>query len=196
MNSEVPQHYDNSTFGNTVPPGYFSAPQVPFDVSSVRVQQQFLPVSNNDGDFNSMKVLNGNPVHTLNSEFDFSDPPGLNSSTDFATIDTVNLNQWPLGGQFPGQFNLASDFTGNLNPPSLLGSDIPIPCNQFGCFVTFRRDPDRVRHEAAVHGINQALHLCPVFGCNKSQGRGYTRKDKLTEHMWKKHGNLGYVKRT
>jgi hypothetical protein len=33
-------------------------------------------------------------------------------------------------------------------------------------------------------------------GCNKSEGVGYTRKDKLTEHLWKKHGNLGYVKRT
>jgi len=62
--------------------------------------------------------------------------------------------------------------------------------------VTFKRDSDRIRHEAAIHGINQGLYLCPVNGCSKSQGIGYTRKDKLTEHLWKKHGNLGFVKRT
>jgi hypothetical protein len=42
-----------------------------------------------------------------------------------------------------------------------------IPCTQFGCFVTFKRDTDRIRHKATVHGINQALHLCQVPGCPK-----------------------------
>jgi hypothetical protein len=58
-----------------------------------------------------------------------------------------------------------------------------IPCTQFSCFVTFTRDTDRLRHEAAVHGINQRLHLFPVLGCPKSQGKAYSRVDKLTEHM-------------
>jgi hypothetical protein len=71
-----------------------------------------------------------------------------------------------------------------------------IPCTHFPCPKTFKREPDRVRHEESVHGINQLLQLfvCPVLGCPKSVGEGYTRKDKLTEHLWKKHGNLGFVK--
>jgi hypothetical protein len=72
-----------------------------------------------------------------------------------------------------------------------------IPCSILGCSVAFNREGDRIRHEASVHGLNQVfqLYLCPIAGCPKSWGAGYTRKDKLTEHMWKKHGDLGYVKK-
>jgi hypothetical protein len=95
----------------------------------------------------------------------------------------------------------------SFTDPNLVYQDmqaLPVPspnqfailCTQFGCFVTFKRDADRIRHEAAVHNINQALHLCQVPGCPKGQGKGYSRADKLTEHMWKKHGDLGFVKRT
>jgi hypothetical protein len=79
--------------------------------------------------------------------------------------------------------------------PVPVANQAVIPCTQQGCIVTFKRDTDRIRHEATVHHINQVLHLCQVLGCPKGQGRGYSRADKLTEHMWKKHGNLGYVKR-
>ncbi|KAH7305082.1 hypothetical protein BKA65DRAFT_560284 [Rhexocercosporidium sp. MPI-PUGE-AT-0058] len=72
----------------------------------------------------------------------------------------------------------------------------PFICTQSGCSVTFKRDTDRFRHEAGVHGINRPMYLRQIHGCSKSQGAGYTRKDKLVEHMWKKHGNLGFVKRT
>jgi len=72
-----------------------------------------------------------------------------------------------------------------------------IPCSILGCPVFFNRDGDRIRHEASVHGLNQVfqLYLCPIAGCMKSQGAGYTRKDKLTEHMWKKHSDLGFMKK-
>jgi hypothetical protein len=46
-----------------------------------------------------------------------------------------------------------------------------------------------------LHGDNQGLHLCPVAGCARSQGTGYSRADKVTGHLWKKHGDLGFVKR-
>jgi hypothetical protein len=86
-----------------------------------------------------------------------------------------------------------------MQAPLAIAAQAPvlIQCTALGCSATFKREPDRLRHEAAVHGINQLLqlYLCPVIGCSKSQGSGYTRKDKLTEHLWKKHGNLGYVKR-
>jgi hypothetical protein len=71
----------------------------------------------------------------------------------------------------------------------------PIPCSQMGCAITFKRDSDRIRHEGCVHSLSRRVHLCHVLGCSKSQGAGYTRRDKLVEHLWKKHANLGFVKR-
>jgi hypothetical protein len=63
------------------------------------------------------------------------------------------------------------------------------------CMQTFARDPDRIRHENSKHLNLPGQFLCPIVGCPKSQGEGYRRKDKLTEHLWKKHAALGYVKR-
>jgi len=81
--------------------------------------------------------------------------------------------------------------------PQALG--IPVvpsahPCTQIGCPATFRRPYERARHETAVHGINRVLHHCPIVGCPRSQGTGYSRADKVKEHLWKKHADLGYTK--
>jgi hypothetical protein len=70
-----------------------------------------------------------------------------------------------------------------------------VPCTQPGCTRTFTRDSDRIRHNNAVHAATQAVYLCPVAGCPKSQGVGYSRADKVTAHKWQKHANLGYTKR-
>jgi len=67
-------------------------------------------------------------------------------------------------------------------------------CTHSPCTKTFKRDYERIRHEASVHRINRRRHLCPITGCSKSHGKGYTRSDKVTEHLWKKHANLGYTK--
>ncbi|KAF8847875.1 hypothetical protein BDZ45DRAFT_698829 [Acephala macrosclerotiorum] len=89
---------------------------------------------------------------------------------------------------------------GQVNTQGRATISVPVPviasfaCNA-GCQATFRRDSDRIRHESSVHGINAVLHFCHVQGCPKSNGAGYKRKDKLTEHLWKKHANLGFVKR-
>ncbi|PVH67862.1 hypothetical protein DL98DRAFT_662444 [Cadophora sp. DSE1049] len=68
-------------------------------------------------------------------------------------------------------------------------------CTFPNCITTFTRNTDRIRHESSVHGLNRPLYLCPIQRCNKSIGPGYTRKDKLTEHLWKKHPNLGFFRR-
>ncbi|CAG8977382.1 hypothetical protein HYALB_00007012 [Hymenoscyphus albidus] len=62
------------------------------------------------------------------------------------------------------------------------------------CYMAFSRDADRARHERSVH--SPATFICPVTTCPKHRGRPYSRQDKLTEHLWKKHANLGYTKRT
>ena len=79
--------------------------------------------------------------------------------------------------------------------PALPITQQSLQCMQPNCDAVFTRDADRIRHERARHGANHGLHLCPIPGCPKAQGRGYSRADKVTEHLWKKHGNLGFVKR-
>jgi hypothetical protein len=64
-------------------------------------------------------------------------------------------------------------------------------CKVLGCESTFTRLGDRNRHVESMH--NKALHFCLVPGCEKNLrrgGKGYTRKDKLQEHMQKKHAGL------
>ena len=63
------------------------------------------------------------------------------------------------------------------------------------CTQSFARATDLPRHQNSVHGQAARAHLCPIAGCRYSQGRGYSRADKVIEHLWKKHGNLGYVRR-
>jgi hypothetical protein len=195
VNTEILQHHNDASFDNFVSPGCFSVTQDLFNMSAFGVQEQMMPVGHDAEGIDGMTVFHGHHLQSLDNEFDFGGLPAQSIPLSYAVNDSLSPNQWPLGDQFHVQNDLVSDFIGNPNPQSLLDSDIPIPCYQFGCFATFKRDPDRIRHEAAVHGINKATYLCHVVGCNKSQGVGYTRKDKLTEHLWKKHGNLGYVKR-
>jgi hypothetical protein len=80
--------------------------------------------------------------------------------------------------------------------PAMMGpgaSSSRIQCTM--CTSAFKRDADRIRHENSVHNNAPGAHLCPVVGCAKSHGRGFSRADKVTEHCWKQHGNLGYSKR-
>ncbi|KAF8846741.1 hypothetical protein BDZ45DRAFT_682355 [Acephala macrosclerotiorum] len=66
-------------------------------------------------------------------------------------------------------------------------------CNFPACNKRFKRPYDLVRHQNSVH--MNANHLCPIAGCPKARnGAGYRRSDKVTEHLWKKHGDLGYTK--
>lgn len=68
--------------------------------------------------------------------------------------------------------------------------------NQPGCYQAFLREPDRIRHERSVHRINQRSFFCHVNGCPKITGTPCTCSDKFKEHLWKKHANFGYRKRT
>jgi hypothetical protein len=61
-------------------------------------------------------------------------------------------------------------------------------CNVIGCPSTFTRKKDRDRHIDSVHD-KITPHFCPFHGCRKSYGVGtpYTRRDRLLDHMQKKH---------
>ena len=80
--------------------------------------------------------------------------------------------------------------------PSSAPSSGRFTCSYFPCNKKFKRNPDRVRHENSIHSNHPGVHLCPVIGCAKAQGKGFSRPDKVTEHLWKCHGNLGFRKRT
>jgi hypothetical protein len=56
------------------------------------------------------------------------------------------------------------------------------------CLRSLSRRSDLNRHMNSVHNVGpQVLHLCTVPGCPKSFGAGYSRKDKVTEHLKKVH---------
>ncbi|KAF4635575.1 hypothetical protein G7Y89_g2525 [Cudoniella acicularis] len=115
-------------------------------------------------------------VHGFNQDYDSLSNP-FSKEANFAIPSSID----PVGAELEAQ------------TPAAVPQQ-PILCHQPNCFITFVRDSDRVRHEAAVHGVNQALHLCPIIGCPKNQGRPYSRADKLKEHMYNKHAALGYRK--
>ncbi|CZR65070.1 uncharacterized protein PAC_14970 [Phialocephala subalpina] len=73
--------------------------------------------------------------------------------------------------------------------PSILAPVALHRCTITGCNKSFKRDFCRRRHEA-THRAAHGHHFCTVPGCSAR----YKRADKLTENMWKKHGDLGYVK--
>ncbi len=68
-------------------------------------------------------------------------------------------------------------------------------CAHGNCNLAFRRKADLARHRKTVHGVNHINFFCHVPSCPKGRGhgKGYSRDDKLTEHLWKEHGNLGYT---
>jgi len=57
-----------------------------------------------------------------------------------------------------------------------------------GCNKTFTRDSDARRHFRTIHQAPTSLHLCSIPECPKGQGAGYSRINKLKEHLRLKHG--------
>ena len=104
-------------------------------------------------------------------------------------------NMWDSSGLA----NAAAPYNGQASNPTYAPTAVHqwpagILCNYPTCVQTFKRDADRSRHEQSVHFKNPGLHLCPIAGCPKSYAKGYSRPDKVTEHLWKKHANLGFTK--
>jgi hypothetical protein len=98
-----------------------------------------------------------------------------------------------------GLANAAAPYNGQASNPPYAANAVPqwpdvFLCNYPTCRQTFKRDADRSRHEQSVHFKSPGLHLCPIAGCPKSYGKGYSRLDKVTEHLWRKHANLGFTK--
>ncbi|KAH6680898.1 hypothetical protein B0J14DRAFT_558233 [Halenospora varia] len=139
--------------------------------------------------------------------------PGLNQFDFLSTFQANNTatagNQYGLTVLNSGQsqimagdnnFQAPTMAVNNVFPtvtPSQLGGQRMALPGRFACTLcpkTYKLDKDCKRHEKK-HRLAVTPILCQIPGCAKGQGIGYTRKDKLTEHMWKAHRDVGFTKR-
>lgn len=151
------------------------------------------------------------------STFDFVNTP---MAFEFGTTGHVLpggdlFEQFPIGNPTPVlSYNQATNniFGFPAIPASTVAPNAPLPVapsvtvplgqtrtpngTRFACSFrnnTYKRDKDRKRHEKEKHLAN-GPHFCQVHGCSNAT-HGYARKDKLTEHLWKAHADLGFTKR-
>ncbi|PQE09101.1 Zinc finger C2H2 protein [Rutstroemia sp. NJR-2017a BVV2] len=98
--------------------------------------------------------------------------------------NTANIMAFPDAANVP-----AGSVAAVQAPPAAIQ---PAPGQRVTCTVclgTFSRASDLTRHMNSFHPVGpRVLHFCPVLGCPKSSGRGYSRQDKVTEHLRKVHG--------
>jgi hypothetical protein len=105
-----------------------------------------------------------------------------------------STSEQPFFPTFTSQPASDSPLTSKTNPLPAVATPAETRWQCTHCTKSFRREANLTRHNNNFHGINRGLHLCPILGCVKSQGQGYSRADKVTEHLWKKHADLGFRK--
>ncbi|KAE9380385.1 hypothetical protein N431DRAFT_540013 [Stipitochalara longipes BDJ] len=127
----------------------------------------------------------GNPLPDPSHSADLSLNPDSFFQPGHGTLDLVR-RQRHLFHQMPGQ--------GFQDQPTV--TSLAFACAFGNCHHSFRRKSDLTRHRKTVHGVNHVKYFCHIPGCPKSRGhgQGYSRDDKLTEHLWKKDGSLGFTK--
>jgi hypothetical protein len=136
--------------------------------------------------------------------FQFADNGNLGHELSFPeqSHKATSMQGQPDGSNMwdsSGLANAATPYNGQASNQTYAPNAVPqwpavILCNYPTCGQTFKRDADRSRHEQSVHFKTPGLHLCPIAGCPKSYGKGYCPPDKVTEHLWRKHANLGFTK--
>jgi len=68
----------------------------------------------------------------------------------------------------------------------------PYKCREDGCELNpgFTYSGGLLRHQREVHNMHQSTMkplLCPFPNCNRSSGKGFTRKENLKEHRRRRH---------
>ncbi|TVY91585.1 hypothetical protein LAWI1_G007217 [Lachnellula willkommii] len=176
----------NGTFNSLVYGGF----EVPGMASLVMATSSWDLQTKLDNSFDPFVLDNPMYPNALDQEMVYPSMPFV-TVQDMHVYNPTSMNINPLDLDFttpiaPGTVAQPSSQPSNTQPV--------VQCTQPGCPATFRRHYERSRHEATAHGVKQGVHLCPVAGCSKSQGAGYSRADKVKEHLWKKHAGLGYTK--
>ncbi|KAM3080563.1 hypothetical protein ACMFMG_005505 [Clarireedia jacksonii] len=131
--------------------------------------------------------------------------PLPSSDGAFPHVDNLMGQEGQLTGQYPFPVagnSQSNDFTLAMVNPAVAGDVTtapaptaiiePAPHQRVHCRTcpkTFSRASDLRRHITSVHKIGpQALHLCTIPGCPKSIAPGYSRRDKVVDHLRKVHG--------
>lgn len=141
-------------------------------------------------------------VPNITRTFNEGPPVSMGDLQQFSYPSFADLNNAPILPQILETSNITSNnpSVGPVPVPAIQPATTALkPCTHPGCTRTFARDWERTRHESSIHGMGRRLHYCHVVGCFKHAAtagmRGYKRSDKLVEHLWKKHPDLGYTKR-
>lgn len=115
----------------------------------------------------------------------------------YATLDDpetlLGVDELPLLSPVPGVFQTSLPLVlSPITSGTIAGSGFTtaqrrrFECSR--CHKRSTRATDLNRHPRIVHRSPlQATHLCPIAGCPKASGPGYSRKDKVTEHLRLKH---------
>jgi hypothetical protein len=81
----------------------------------------------------------------------------------------------------------------NIRPATDIMEQPLYSCESTWCAsrgVAFKRKADLDRHRSVVHGRRTELYDCEVLGCHRVGDYGFTRKDKMVEHMREVHRSL------
>lgn len=139
--------------------------------------------------FIASQTFNIHRAHSVN--------PYIADLDDFAGVAVptlVTLGQSPLAASTPLHSPLSASAPAPAATPNI---NFGPQARRFRCTIcpkVFTRPGDLRRHIASKHQAAQEAHVYPVMGCPKSHGNVYSRADKPTEYMWRKHTDLGYMK--
>jgi hypothetical protein len=132
-------------------------------------------------------ILNGTlPSNLTSGVIDFPvDPPMSNVSNTSPVIQERNPS---IGNR--NSFSHVSPTSQTCSPPRARTTSRRHHCPWADCASNFRRAADRDRHFVTIHG-KPIKRFCPVAGCSRGRGlwRGYSREDKVKEHVKKVHGS-------
>jgi hypothetical protein len=118
----------------------------------------------------------------------------LSEETEFSFNSSLSTNLFYRGQVKDKSTNIAnaSSITTPTGPAhTTLPESSPSQrhhCPWASCTSSFGRAADRDRHFVTKHG-RPVKYFCPMSGCCRGRGlwRGYSREDKVTEHVKKVH---------
>ncbi|KAM3066618.1 hypothetical protein ACMFMG_002331 [Clarireedia jacksonii] len=155
------------------------------DVNSVIDQALFVPFENYD-----MLSPNEPALPRFSNGQGYQDQLMLSQSTISLNDNFQQADTTPGMINLPAAANAPTDPVAAIQRPPAAAQPAlyqRVPCTL--CVRTFGRRSDLTRHMTSVHNVGlQVLHLCTVAGCPKSVGAGFSRKDKVAEHLRRVHG--------
>lgn len=120
-------------------------------------------------DWNSLQSATNLPYHYPNYQNSYADPSSLSLTSPPSTSNSQLLSPSPTSSP-------------TCHHPQCHGK-------------IFGRRTDLIRHNETKHSGSKPRYDCTITGCHNNRNKGYSRPDKLQEHCWKHHSDLGFGKR-